>query len=548
MRLFGLSTVRGRLLGLMASIVLPIALLSVILATTTFYSVTKSIEASQLQTASDYAVRSRIWFRGAWRALTAASVAVRGQATSSEQCSAAAALMLKDLIGFEALYIEMYGGIVCYASRMPSLTLPIVAEISNNQAEKAFLQPTAVIDFGNTRYDSVHIDNKLHLIAHVDDKTTLDKTWHATVLIDPDLLDGTFDAGSIQDRSIVALVKRGQKVLVARGIDENATDWLPDKELSFETPKLTKTVSQTAEVYTYATHMVAEPDMYVLARFDNASARAAFTQFLILCLTPLVTLLVLFGAYAWAIQTNILQWIKGIEAAARAKNNSQDRLAPIAAVMPKDIRLVAEAFNSMVLEADKREASLRATLDANHYLMRELNHRVKNSLQVIQSYIALSRRQQPSGESMHLAETEAKVQVLSTAYRLALHDGSMRPVQIKIFTQEIISNLSSYLRRSNQWIESSIEADAGLLVDRTIPVGLAIVEGVIAGLRATNSTIVRVDLCVLEDGYLQLRIASNGDLANCLPPKKIMAGLAAQIEATVHSCRENEVLKWTFRA
>ncbi len=67
--------------------------------------------------------------------------------------------------------------------------------------------------------------------------------------------------------------------------------------------------------------------------------------------------------------------------------------------MPNDIRGVAEAFNGMVEAARSREFELRGLVASNQFLMRELHHRVNNSLQVIQSYLSLSRRQQTGNDS-----------------------------------------------------------------------------------------------------------------------------------------------------
>ncbi len=51
----------------MLFILAPVALLSMVLATTTYRSVSHAIELAQLEIASNYAARARIWFRGALR-------------------------------------------------------------------------------------------------------------------------------------------------------------------------------------------------------------------------------------------------------------------------------------------------------------------------------------------------------------------------------------------------------------------------------------------------------------------------------------------------
>jgi two-component system, sensor histidine kinase PdtaS len=250
----------------------------------------------------------------------------------------------------------------------------------------------------------------------------------------------------------------------------------------------------------------------------------------------------------WAIQDDVIRWIKEIEEAARARKESGNRLAPVSDAMPRDIRLVADAFNDMVIEGDKRENVLRSALEANQYLIRELNHRVKNSLQVIQSYLALSRRQHKRANDPQLIEIEAKVQVMSTAYRLALLEGSMRPVQLKEFAEEIIDTLSGFLREPHQWIYKNITAEVGLVVDRTIPIGLALVEAVSSGLKAPNAREIHVILEVISSGAIIFIIKTDGDIEKCRPSRRIMDGLAAQIGATAHKVVDGEVLHWDFVA
>jgi two-component system, sensor histidine kinase PdtaS len=565
MKLMMLRSVRARLLVLMTCVVVPIGLLSVILASTTYRSVIAGLEAAQIQTASNYAVRTRIWFRGSLRTLVATVASVRAGDATSKGCSENAQAVLRSMEGFQALQIRLPDGRNCFASRMPGLNPETMTQVAATQSTRPPVRMWIGAELGSARYDSVLIDGQLHLVIHVLHKAgatggvapappapgvgvTDDDNWEATVLVDPVLLDLAFDIGAADAGSIIALMNRNGQVVVSRGISETQNQWLPEKPVVDENVSRWNDRAREGGMFSYASQVVAEPDLYVLARFTNNAANSAFTQFLVLCITPLLTLGLLFATYAWAIQTDIVRWIKGIELAARMRRTRPDLIAPVNDSMPHDIRLVAEAFNTMVAEADQRETALRSTLDSNQFLMRELNHRVKNSLQVIQSYLALSRRQQTSVNSVYLAETEAKVQVLSTAYRLALQDGSMRPVSIQPFCEEIISNLSASLRRPDQWIEASINADLGLVVDRTIPLGLGLVEAVIAGLRADQARLVRITLSALPDGHIQLVVTTDGEAKQVMPPLKIIAGLAAQIEAEVRKPSGHQILHWTFTA
>jgi two-component system, sensor histidine kinase PdtaS len=546
MRPFKFRTVRTRLLALMAFVFLPIAIISIILATTTYRSVSKNIELAQLQTVSNYAVRARLWYRGSLRTLVSVVESIKSAGVDSKYCSLITQGVISGIGGFQAIHIKFPDQPPCLASKNGSFTNNILENISIEQSKKSLVTAWSGLLIPNARYDAVIIEGKISLVLYTFHKQADGKQWEAVLLVDPILLDQAFEIGVQDSNTFVALMKKGQQIIVSRNVQEADLSWLPQNEDVFDQPRRWFSKKRGDTSYVYATQLVTEPDLYVLARFDNETANAAFMQFLILCITPLLMLIILFVVYVRVIHFDIIQWIKGIEAAARNRQRVSIVLAPVDDNMPQDIRQVAEAFNEMVVDRNQREDTLRKALDANQYLLRELNHRVKNSLQVIQSYLALSRRQKAGLQKIHFAETEAMVQVISISYRFALQDGTMRPVPIKPLAEEVLSNLSSSLRGPDQWIDVKIDAEAGLDVDRIIPLGLAIVEGVVAALRAVNAKTVRVSLRTLPDGYIKLVITSDGMKATSLPPTKIIAGLAAQLQARETKEDDKDVVNWTF--
>ncbi len=541
------QTVRARLLALAAFIIIPIAALSIILATAAYRASSKSIEEVQIQTVSNYAARAQVWFRGSLRSLVAVVEGVRAAPGGADHCTVIAKGVLDGIAGFQAIRINIPGRPVCLASKAANITAEAMSRIAGEQLEKPLDAAWPGPRIADASYSAAKVGNSLHLVIHARSPQPNNSDWEATLLIDPALMDRAFELGLADGSSHLALMKLGQQVLLARGVDESESAWLPETETVSAQPKRWQSRAPGTATFVYATQLVADPDLYVLARFDNTAANAAFYQFLVLCVTPLLTLALLCIVYTRAIQFDVVLWLKGIETAARARQKTRDALAPVGESMPTDIRHVAEAFNTMVIEGNKREDALRQTLDANQYLLLELNHRVKNSLQVIQSYLSLSRRQRSGPQKAHFAETEAMVQVMSASYRLALIDGTMRPVVIKPFLEEIIDNLASSLKRSEQRIDLRVDIDAGLVIDRIIPLGLSIVEAVIAGLRAEGTKLVRILLAPQADGQFKLVVSADGARPENSPPRKILAGLAAQLEASVSKGQPGEILNWTCK-
>lgn len=71
MRLRRFSTVRTRLLALLVAIAIPIACASAFAAYATYRAAIVAIEAAQARAVDDFAVRTRVWYRGMSRALLA---------------------------------------------------------------------------------------------------------------------------------------------------------------------------------------------------------------------------------------------------------------------------------------------------------------------------------------------------------------------------------------------------------------------------------------------------------------------------------------------
>ncbi len=142
---------------------------------------------------------------------------------------------------------------------------------------------------------------------------------------------------------------------------------------------------------------------------------------------------------------------------------------------------------------------------------------------------------------------EARVQVLSIAYRKAFSPGRMRDVRIRQFAAEIVDNLSVSFERPGLTLDLKADVSAALVIDRAIPLGLALVESVMAGLAAQDAHLVSVEIGELDDLRVDLRVGTDGALAPDRPNAKLMAGLALQLEASVESLDVGTILRWRFQ-
>jgi two-component system, sensor histidine kinase PdtaS len=529
MQVMAFRTVRARLLALMVLVVLPIAVIAAVTATMTYRSVLASVEATQIQTIGNFAVRTRIWYRETLRALLATVAAVPA---SGGDCNQLARRVVGTGTGYEFLAIRIGERPFCEAARATQISPGALGTILSAFQQRPRTASWVGQDLAEARYGQVVIGGRRFLGVHArQDATPGNPSFEALLLVDAVILDRSFDLGTIMPGVIVGLVQLPGQIVIARGADEEDASWLPRTEMVGRDVARWDDQSRNGTRAIFASQVVAEPDLVVLARFDTSAERAAFLQFIALLLTPLVTLAVLFAAYSLAIDSNIIRWVRGIEAAAVASASHMPREAPVDPSMPEDIRRVSEAFNRLMAEQNDRLEKLNATVGANRYLVRELHHRVKNSLQVVQSYLGLARREHGEAHRGVLSEVEAKVQVLSIAYRHALAQGEMRPVELKPLLEEVAIMLGGLMRSGQPWVSTTAPEGIALVSDRAIPLGLLAVEVAGSVQRARPSAHLDVSLRPNAEGDMVLTLETDAEVPGAADTR-IAHGLLRQLEAT----------------
>jgi two-component system, sensor histidine kinase PdtaS len=540
------KSVRLRLLAGMALIIAPVAALSVLMASATYQSLLDGIEASETRATSYFAARTLAWFRGASRSLLTVAASVDPSAGSVNDCEAALRRVIAANHGYVAISVRFENGQLCEASVNGSVGADELRELAQGQASRAHGQLVPGADEARERFDAIRTGGRLYLVVDIIAATPQGSGVTALLLVDPKLLEDALKLDG-SDRGVTfAVMKRGGELIAARGAGNGGASWLPEAERLSPTTVLWRAASRAGDVSCYGGQMISEPDLYVISRFDGQSRRAAWQQFLILCATPLLTLLLLLYVYTRILQKDVLYWIQAIDASARSQMAERGEAlpAPVDPEMPVELRSVSESFNALVADADRREDMLRGLLQINRELMRELHHRVKNSLQIIQSYLALSRREQKGLNRRALEETEARVQVLASAYRLGLTAGGMGLVPVKPFLDEVVENVVSFACEP-QGVSLSIEWCGAMIIDRVIPLGLAVVEALLSAYAAPGVSNVKIVLCRFDDVNLELSIVAVGAQLNP-PSKKIMGGLAAQLSAQQEYCDEGRKFTLTF--
>jgi two-component sensor histidine kinase len=182
--------------------------------------------------------------------------------------------------------------------------------------------------------------------------------------------------------------------------------------------------------------------------------------------------------------------------------------------VPHDLAFLQGVANilGMAIERQRHEQSLKLALDRQRLLLREINHRVRNSLSIVSSVLTLQARANADDENLqrHLQEASSRVSTIARAHEQLYKTNDVEHIEIGTYIKDVCANLPTN-------VETSIVVDAPVEVklstDRAISLALVVVELV------TNAT----------------KYARSGAMTN------IWVTLARQVDDLVVSVRDNGV-------
>lgn len=193
------------------------------------------------------------------------------------------------------------------------------------------------------------------------------------------------------------------------------------------------------------------------------------------------------------------------------------------------------------LERRQAERELSRALEDKSTLLDELNHRVKNNLQVVSNLLAIetSRLDDPATQARFRAVNN-RVRLLGRIHNHLYRSGRAREIELGEYLGELCDNLSAFYADAIGRIRLDDDT-APILVDleRAIPLALIINELIANSSKHAfpNARPGRVDVMLsLDKGGLKVVVADNGrgdDTAtdNTGQGRELIAELAKQIEA-----------------
>ncbi len=142
-----------------------------------------------------------------------------------------------------------------------------------------------------------------------------------------------------------------------------------------------------------------------------------------------------------------------------------------------DVAFLQGAANilGMAIERQRYERAMKAALDRHQVLLKEINHRVKNSMQVVVGMLQLQANAVGDPElSARLTEASHRVLTIALAYERLAYDHNNEKIDLGTYVQELLKDLESAVSPC----ELRLDAPKGILLaaDRAILVALVINE------------------------------------------------------------------------
>src|SRR6476646_5289932 len=180
-----------------------------------------------------------------------------------------------------------------------------------------------------------------------------------------------------------------------------------------------------------------------------------------------------------------------------------------------DIAFLQGAANilGMAIEQQQYQRKLQTALERHQILLREVNHRVKNSLQVVSSLLQLQASS--SGDpalTSGLNEASTRISAVGRAYERIAYNADYENIGLASYLREVIGDLETAVAPCRVQLESPEEIQ--FMADRAILVALVINELVLnAGKHAyPNSTggSIWVRVVRTERNHVQISVRDEG--------------------------------------
>jgi len=169
-----------------------------------------------------------------------------------------------------------------------------------------------------------------------------------------------------------------------------------------------------------------------------------------------------------------------------------------------------------ITDLKRAQARNEAALKQEVVLRREINHRVKNNLQVITSllYLQCSKSEDPVVRAV-LLESQARIRSLSLIYERLSGRGTITRIPFVGYMEQLATEVFAAFKVDQEAIKLNITSEEVFFdLDTAVPCGLILTELISNALKyafpAGETGEVKIDLHSMEGGLLCLTVGDNG--------------------------------------
>lgn len=213
-------------------------------------------------------------------------------------------------------------------------------------------------------------------------------------------------------------------------------------------------------------------------------------------------------------------------------------------------RVLSETSQSLEAAINEQTKDLRQTVQQRDLLLREVYHRVKNNLQVVDSLIAMeSRRLSDRAAREALAGLRNRVFALGLVHQQLMSAKNMETFSIAPFLTELCDNIIASVGPTERRGRMAVETEPVMVnLDYAIPIGLLTTELLTNAIRHAEANVIAVTFRRLPDGFAALQVADDGedtDTGGLLvaghtgTSGRIIEGLTHQLDGQMEIERDN---------
>jgi two-component sensor histidine kinase len=333
----------------------------------------------------------------------------------------------------------------------------------------------------------------------------------------------------------VAILDRAGRIVTAAG-DIGAFEGADALVATLETASQRFEVRMpNGQVMFAAAEAVAGADLTAIALSPLAMIQAAANRDLAIAVGLPLAFLVIAVAVAWyGIDQLVVRWVDrlGRLAALYGAGRGSVRAGNFDGA-PRELRALADAFDSMADRIERRSNELKAAVDQKSTLLRELHHRVKNNFQLVASLLSLEASAAQDERAAVLRIQQGRVHALAIAHRLAYASGDIGEVPLMELIREVVASLSHGVEPVDPTARVEIPAEgASVSLDTAVPVALLVTELLRPALEAAARS-VPLRLSVGRSGDLLLvTLEGQGGERNALS-ERLVGAFTRQLGATL---------------